>query len=261
MADAAESGGEARLLGTQDLHAHTTMSDGSLTLEEVVALAAERRVRIGIADHVSGRTPRAMVATREELDRYLSALDAAPVLRSAELCWCDSFSSEIVQELIERTDYLIGSNHGFPLPDGQMMSPWSSTLPIGWSGRSAEVMESMVVNLCDLVREMPIDIVAHPTFMPQALLELEGDVLAWWTEDREDRFIAATVAAGVAIEISNRYRLPHDRLLRKAREAGATFSLGSDGHHADQIARLEWSVEAARRAGIGDDQLFVAERA
>ena len=46
----------------------------------------------------------------------------------------------------------------------------------------------------------------------------------------------AVVESGVAMEISNRYRLPHDRLLRKAQQAGARFSLGSDGHTARQIA-------------------------
>jgi histidinol phosphatase-like PHP family hydrolase len=64
----------------------------------------------------------------------------------------------------------------------------------------------------------------------------------------------------VALEISNRYRLPHDRLLVKAREAGVRFSLGSDGHSERQVARLEWAAEAARRAGYTERELFVPER-
>jgi histidinol phosphatase-like PHP family hydrolase len=69
--------------------------------------------------------------------------------------------------------------------------------------------------------------------------------------------VEAVVASGVAMEISNRYRLPHDRLLRKAKQAGARFSLGSDGHTAAQVARLEWATATARRVGIGDEDLFV----
>jgi histidinol phosphatase-like PHP family hydrolase len=103
---------------------------------------------------------------------------------------------------------------------------------------------------------MPIRIVAHPTLLAPALLDLDPEPEAWWTEEREDRFIEAAVAAGVAIEISNRYRLPHDRLLTKAREAGALFSLGSDAHHRHQVTRLDWAVAAARRAGITDRQIF-----
>ena len=248
--------GDETLLGTQDLHVHTTMSDGDLELHEVVALAAQSGVKVGIADHVSARTPAAMVSSAESLDDYLHALSEADVFRSAELCWCDPFSTAAARDLAGRVDYLIGSNHGFALPDGALASPWWTSLPPAWADRPQEVVEIMVHNLCDLVRTMPIDIVAHSTLLPPAILGLESDVHAWWTEEREDRFIEATMGGGVAIEISNRYRLPHDRLLRKAREAGATFSLGSDGHHRDQVARLEWAIASARRAGIDDGQIF-----
>ena len=244
-------------LGTQDLHVHTTMSDGEVPLEMVVRLAAERGVQVGIADHVSTRNVRRFVATREHLDRYLQAIEAQPVFVSAEFCWCDPLSAELPDEIMERFDYRIGSNHGFALPDGTWGSPWWTELPKPWDSRPQELMEHMVSNLCDLVADMPVEIVAHPTFMPEALMHYERDVHAWWTEEREDRFIEAVVAHGVAMEISNRYRLPHDRLLRKAKQAGARFTLGSDGHRASQIARLDWSVETAKRVGIGDADLFV----
>lgn len=247
-------------LGTMDLHAHTDMSDGDLPLARVAELAAERGVTIGIADHVSGRNVERFISSERRLRAYLDALDGAPVLRSGELCWCDEFSGSLPDELMPRFDYLIGSNHGFALPDGTMASPWWTSLPEPWAARPQELMEIMVRNLCDLVGTMPVQIVAHPTLIPPALLALEPDVHAWWTEDREDRFAEAVAASGVAMEISNRYRLPHDRLLRKARAAGARFSLGSDGHHEHQIGRLEWAVETARRVGITDADLFVPVR-
>jgi histidinol phosphatase-like PHP family hydrolase len=83
---------------------------------------------------------------------------------------------------------------------------------------------------------------------------------AWWTEPREERWVAALARSGVALEISNRYRLPHDRLLLRALDAGVRFSLGSDGHGEKQVARLEWAAETARRVGITDAHLFVPER-
>jgi histidinol phosphatase-like PHP family hydrolase len=252
---------ELEEIGLYDLHVHTSMSDGDLSLSEVVEIAAERGVRIGIADHVSTRNQARFVANQDAFVAYLEALEAEPVLRGAEFCWCDPLFQQLLPPLLERLDYTIGSNHGFALPDGSLASPWWKNVPREWQGREDELMELMVLNLCDLARNMGVQIVAHPTLTPPALLKLEADVLAWWTEEREDRFIDATLDGGVAIEISNRYRLPHDRLLRKAREAGARFSLGSDGHSASQVARLEWAVEAAARAGIGPADLFVPERA
>jgi histidinol phosphatase-like PHP family hydrolase len=118
----------------------------------------------------------------------------------------------------------------------------------------------MVDEQCRMVRTMPIHIAAHSTLTPSAFYALENDVEAWWTEAREERWVAALAETGVALEISNRYRLPHDRLLRRALDAGVRFSLGSDGHALDQVARLDWAVETARRVGVTDAHLFVPER-
>jgi histidinol phosphatase-like PHP family hydrolase len=247
-------------LGRYDLHVHTTMSDGDLSLAEVVAIATSLGVTVGIADHVSSRNQVLFISSAERLERYLQAIGAAPVFRSGELCWCDPFATGLAADVLDRFDYLVGSNHGFALPDGTFASPWWRSLPEAWAARPDDLMEIMVHNLCDMVRSMPIQIAAHSTLLPAALLTLEPDLHAWWTEEREDRFIEAAVRSGVALEISNRYRLPHPRFLRKAREAGARFSLGSDGHHRDQVAQLGWAVQAAREAGIGDEHLFVPSR-
>lgn len=248
------------LLGRQDLHCHTTLSDGTVEPEEVARLAAERGVEVGIADHVSSRNPRMFVADAAELRRYFAAIEPLPVWLSGEFCWCDGLWSELPAELLERFDYRIGSNHGFHLPDGTFASPWWEALPEPWDRDPQGVMEGMVDALCAMVRSMPVQVAAHSTLTPPALLELEGEPEAWWTEPREERYVAALVESGVALEISNRYRLPHDRLLRRARAAGVRFSLGSDGHHREQVARLEWAAETARRVGIGDADLFVPER-
>ncbi|MBA2243348.1 MAG: hypothetical protein H0W11_00185 [Gemmatimonadetes bacterium] len=252
---------EGSLLGRQDLHAHTTMSDGHAPLERVVEVAAERGVAIGIADHISTLNSRLFIGTEVRLRRYFEALERQPVFRSGEFCWCDRLWERLPEELMDRFDYRIGSNHGFWLPDGSMASPWWETLPAPWDERPQELMEIMVCNLCDMVRTMPVQIAAHSTLLPPAFLEIEEDVEAWWTEEREDRYVEALAESGVALEISNRYRLPHDRLLRKAKQAGARFSLGSDGHSERQVARLEWATATAHRVGVTDSDLFLPEHA
>lgn len=244
-------------LGTQDLHVHTTMSDGIVPLEEVVDIARRRGIRIGIADHVSTRYPDRFIATLPRLQAYLEAVEGQPVFVAAEFCWGDRFSAEIPPEVMRRFDYRLGSNHGFLLPDGSWGSPWWKQLPAPWNERPQELMDHLVDNLVKLVTSMPIEIVAHSTFMPAALYDIENDVTAWWTEEREDRFVEAVVRSGVAMEISSRYRLPHDRLLRKALQAGARFSLGSDGHTPDQVGNLDWAIETARRVGITQREMFV----
>jgi histidinol phosphatase-like PHP family hydrolase len=253
------SAGNGSLLGRQDLHCHTEMSDGRLTLQQVVETAERRGVQVGIADHVSTRNPEFMISTRAEVDAYLQAIEAAPVFRSAEFCWCDTLWRDLPDEVMARFDYRIGSNHGFWLPDGSVASPWWEALPPPWNERPDELMELLALNLCDMVRTMPIQIAAHSTLIPPALVRLEADPRAWWTEPREDRYVDALRESGVALEISNRYRLPHDRLLAKALQAGVRFSLGSDGHSQQQVAALDWAAETARRVGVTEHELFVPE--
>lgn len=236
------------------------MSDGALSLREVVETAEALGVTVGISDHVSTRNVAQFVSSREAFRGYLDALDSFDVFRSAEFCWLDPLWRTLPDDLLDRLDYRIGSNHGFLLPDGQFAGLWSRTLEQGWRARPQAWMEVMVDHLCELVRVMPIDIIAHSTLIPPALGRLESDVHAWWTEQREDRLTEAVVKHAVTVEISNRYRLPHDRLLGKLYRAGARFTLGSDGHTASQVARLEWAAETARRVGITEAEMFVPER-
>lgn len=253
------SAGSGEVLGRQDLHCHTTMSDGHLSLDRVVEIAQGRGVQVGIADHISTRNPAMFVATVDEVRDYLDAVEGAPVFRSGEFCWCDTMWRDLPDEVMDRFDYRIGSNHGFWLPDGSVASPWWERLPEPWNREPQRLMEILAANLCDMVRTMPVQIAAHSTLIPPALREMESDPHAWWTEEREDRYVEALAESGVALEISNRYRLPHDRLLVKAKQAGVRFSLGSDGHGERQVAALEWAADTARRVGVTDADLFVPQ--
>ena len=98
-----------------------------------------------------------------------------------------------------------------------------------------------------------VDILAHPTLLPMKLRKLPLEEL--WTEPREERAVAALARAGIAFEISNRYR-PHERFVRRAADAGVRISLGSDGHTAEQVGQLAWPRELAARVGVPEDELF-----
>ncbi|HET9798882.1 MAG TPA: hypothetical protein VFP90_12855, partial [Gemmatimonadaceae bacterium] len=62
-------------------------------------------------------------------------------------------------------------------------------------------------------------------------------------------------AAGIAFEISNRYR-PHPRIVRRAADAGVRLSLGSDGHSRDQVADVAHPLALARSIGVRDEELY-----
>jgi histidinol phosphatase-like PHP family hydrolase len=120
-----------------------------------------------------------------------------------------------------------------------------------------EYMQAHVENLERFAREMPVDVLAHPTLLPLALRHMPLEDL--WTEPREERAVRALAEAGIAFEISNRYR-PHDRFVRRAHDAGVRISLGSDGHTEAQVADVVFPLRLAREMGVPDAELYDPRR-
>ena len=114
-------------------------------------------------------------------------------------------------------------------------------------------LDAHVASLERFAREMPVDVLAHPTLLPLALRARPLEEL--WTEPREARAVAALARAGIAFEISNRYR-PHERFVRRAVDAGVRISLGSDGHTEAQVGDLAWPLALARSLGVRDADLY-----
>ena len=93
----------------------------------------------------------------------------------------------------------------------------------------------------------------HPTLIPMSFRHHQPEEL--WSEDREERAVAALYHAGVAFEISSRYP-PHERIVRRAVERGVRISLGSDGHTAQQVANVSAPLALARALGVTDTDLY-----
>ena len=233
-----------------DTHAHTTFSDGALSVEQLIEVVTARGVRPSVADHCSGDV-RGALHTVDDVRVYLDELERHDVLRGGEFCWHDSLWRELPDDLAARFTHRIGSLHAIFLPDGEVMHAFYSPWPVGLDPQ--RYMDAHVENLEAFAAEMPVDILAHPTLLPMKLRKTPLEEL--WTEEREERAVAALRKAGIAFEISNRYR-PHERFVRRAAAAGVRISLGSDGHTAEQVGQVTWPREVAARVGVREEELF-----
>ena len=232
-----------------DCHAHTTFSDGELTIAGLLERARHRGVRASVSDHISSYMDSAVTSV-EEVRAYLDALEQYDVLRGGEFCWHDSLWRELPDDMVRRFTHRLGSLHAVWMPNGELVHAFSRRFP---SVTLDEYMDAHVENLEQFAREMPVDILSHPTLLPLTLRRYPLEEL--WTEEREERAVRALAAAGIAFEISNRYR-PHERFVRRATDAGVRISLGSDGHTAEQVADLTFSLSLAHALGVPDEELY-----
>ena len=233
-----------------DCHAHSTFSDGRLSVAEVVARAGALGVRPSLSDHISRSMPTAM-STVDQVRAYLDALDRFDVLRAGEFCWHDSLWRELPPEIVRRFTHRLGSMHSVRMPDGRLVRAFSNELPARITVDT--YMDAHTACVEELAREMPVDVFAHPTLIAVPFRHL--DVAKLWTEERETRIVNALYDAGIAFEISNRY-WPHERFVRRAVERGLRISLGSDGHTFDQVANITRPLALARKLGVADADLY-----
>jgi len=236
-----------------DCHAHTTFSDGQLTVDELVEVARGRGVMPSVSDHISSYMESALRSVNE-VREYLDELESYDVLRGGEFCWHDTLWRELPDDLVRRFTHRVGSLHGIWLPSGELVYAFSRRFP---NITPDEYMEAHLANLERFAREMPVDVLAHPTLLPLSLRRFHLEEL--WTEQREERAASALAAAGIAFEVSNRYR-PHERFVRRVHEAGVRISLGSDGHTEEQVADLEFPLAVARSVGVPDEALYDPRR-
>lgn len=233
-----------------DCHAHTTWSDGALELETAIDAVRARGVRPSISDHVS-RDVVGAIDSHERVLTYVRALEALDTGRSAEFCWHDALWRELPGDVHARFTHTIGSLHAVWLPNGVLQRVFTRAWPEGLTPHA--YLEAHLDNLARLAQEMPVDLLAHPTLLPIPLRAMSAEEL--WREQDEERLVTVLAAAGLVFEVSARYR-PHERLVRRAAAAGVRFSLGSDGHAADQVGNVAPALALTRALGVADAELF-----
>ena len=232
-----------------DCHAHTTLSDGVLTPEQLMEAVRARGVRPSIADHIS--TDIALgIKTVEDARTYLDTVESLDVNRGGEFCFHDPLWRALPDDVVSRFTHRIGSLHAVAV-DGVWVHAFARTAPEGLSLEA--YLEGFASTLEWFAREMPVDILAHPTLLTTAVRRLPYDEV--WTDALEERMVDALHRAGIAFEISSRYR-PHERIVRRAIDRGVRLSLGSDGHRPEQVGDIAFSLALTRSLGVADADLY-----
>ncbi len=226
-----------------DYHVHLK---GGLTLEEAIENAEARGVRMGIAENCGVGFK---VTNDEKLRPFLQLLQDKPVYKAMQgegREWPTLFSPE----MIAKFDYVFTDAMTFTDKRGKRIRLWiRKEVQID---DKQDFMDMYVDKIVAVLNNEPIDIYVNPTFLP-AFIADEYDGL--WTPERMDRVIKAAVKNDVAIEINARYRIPSKAFIKRAKEAGAKFSFGTN-NGGRELGHLEYCRRMARECGLTIKDMF-----
>lgn len=239
-----------------DLHTHTQASDGDLTAKDLWTRYAEKNMGLGISDHLF----RNRLSTTHGIHIYLSQLEHLPVYRGYE---ADLGCIRILPDNIEnRFQYRILSAHSVKLPDETVYSlePYFAyradaigTFQNTISKDTAKhVLEQLLADYEVDMRRRPVEILGHCTATPFHDVLISDPFLDDW----ENALLTLCAKYQTALEISELWRGPGLRMVRKAVKHSVKLSCGSDCHHADAAAKFCYVTELIRQAGLDDEEYF-----
>jgi histidinol phosphatase-like PHP family hydrolase len=243
-ANAAEEKTDLQLI---DFHAHL---DGS-TIDEVVALGKERKVKLGIVDHAGTKENiyPVVLSNDDELKGYLDMLEGKGVYKGVQAEWTDwmgCFSKGMLAQL----DYIIADMWTFPDKNGKRHKMWEPGLELG---PPQSFMDRYVDWYVENMERMPIDILANVSWLPKPY---GADYDTLWTKARIGRVLDAAVKHRIAIEINSGFKLPKLFFLQQAKAAGLKFSFGTNGRY-PKMGLLDHSIQTARKLGLAQADMFL----
>lgn len=216
-----------------ELHAHTTASDGRLSIDELAAEAVRRGFHtLAITDHSRSSAQ----ANGLQIDRLLAHVDAIhaarerfPSLRllaGSEVDILADGTLDYPDEILARLDWVVASPHTALSQD---------------EGSSTE-------RLLKAIRHPLVHVLGHPT---GRLVNRRPGL-----SPRMAELFAAAAKHGVAMEINSHWmRLDlRDVHVREALATGCLISVNCDTHELEDLDNLRYGVLTGRRGGLVPDR-------
>jgi hypothetical protein len=115
-----------------------------------------------------------------------------------------------------------------------------------------DFMDQLVNQIVGVMTNEPIDLYVNSTFLPD-VLQPEYDAL--WTIARMDKVINAAVTNNIAVEINARYKIPSSTFIKRAKAAGAKFSMGTN-NTGKELGTLDYAIEMIEVCGLEPKDFF-----
>jgi DNA polymerase (family 10) len=217
------------------VHSHTTWSDGSGSVAEMLDAARDAGLAwVGISDHsptaayAGGLRPDRLLLQQAEIDAEAAKRKDLVVLKGTECDILGDGALDYPEEVLDRFDFLVASVHSrFTMP-----------------------REEMTARVVRAVEDPHTTVLGHPT--GRLLLGRAGYDLD------VPEALRACAREGVAVELNaHPARLDLDpKWMPLVKELGVTVSIGPDAHEPAGFGDLDHGVAVARRAGLDPEKVL-----
>jgi DNA polymerase (family 10) len=229
----AEQGKLPQLIELQDmlgdLHMHTTATDGTATIREMVEAAKSRGLRyIAITDHskrvsmANGLNAERLRQHWNEIEKVRNEVSGIEVLKGIECDILEDGTLDLDDAVLAEADWVIAVLHyGLRQPK-----------------------EQIDLRLMNAIRNPNVSIIGHPT----ARIIGKRPPVAFSFET----FLKAAADYGIMLEINASYmRLDLDDIqAAAARDRGIPIVISTDAHSTQGLDGMQYGVFQARRAGL-----------
>ena len=231
-----------------DYHVHLK---GGLTAEQAHAMSMNYGINYGVAPNAGEGGVGRMLADDAEVYAYYEEVKGFPFIPGVQgegRKWTRDFSPKALATF----DYLF--TDAMTIVDHKnRISRIYRNEEVWREGLSDEqYMEMLVDQTVKILSNEPADFFANAFFLPDFLAP-RFDTL--WTPERYGRVLDVMEKNGIALEISARYCIPNEEIIREAKRRGIKFTFGTNNVDAD-FGRLEYSIDMARRCGLTRDDIW-----
>jgi hypothetical protein len=213
-----------------DFHVHLK---GGLTIEQACENSRKLGINYGIAPNCGLKFP---VTDDKSLYAYMDTVKSKPIFRGMQAEgreWVTLFSPEAVSKF----DYVFTDGMTWTDHKGRRMRLWIPEE--AFVDNEQQFMNELVSKVENILSKEPVDIHVNPTYLPAVIADRYDEL---WTDARIDRFVKALADNHVALEINSRFKLPSEKILRKAKEAGVKFTFGTNNVDSN-LGTVYYSIE------------------
>ena len=218
----------------QDMHVHSTFSDGADSIEDNIAEAESLGLRhLGCVDHVRVDTdwvPTYVAAIAALRDRTVVRLQCG-----IEAKLLNTAGALDLPEPCPGVDAIYAADHQVPLADGPHHPREVRAALEARDVSPEEIVGAIVTSTAAAVQSHESVVIAHFfSILPKIGLDEAGVATAPLHD-----LARATAASGGRIEVSERWRCPSVRTLRPFAEHGVPILLSTDSHRRETLGRYE----------------------